>query len=98
QQAEGRRRLLMEWETVTTEQVRRAQQGLEHSALDQRSDRISNDLQARAAELERLAQPDQSADIVHSRHLFYGLLMFWSSVVAVSAASLLRAETERRKA
>jgi signal transduction histidine kinase len=96
--AQDLERLVSEWETLTTERIRRAREGQEGSALEAQSDRIANELQARAAELERLVETDQASDIVRSRRLFYGLLVFWSCILAASATSLLHAERQRRSA
>jgi signal transduction histidine kinase len=93
--AESIRRLVSEWGAITRERIRAPEAGGEGSALENRSDEVSDELQRKAAEMESIIETDQAADLIQSRRLFYGLLVAWSFIVVASTTALLHRERKR---
>jgi signal transduction histidine kinase len=96
--AESIRRLVSEWGAITRERIRAPEASGEGSALEERSNEVSDELQRKAAEMESIIETDQAADLIESRRLFYGLLVAWSFIVVVSTTALLHRERKRNGA
>ena len=89
-------RLLAELRRSADERI--AQRAGVGSALDLRFNRIFEELQGRAAYLERILEENQAADHAKARQLFSGILAAWSSILGVSMLGLVRRERRRRQA
>jgi signal transduction histidine kinase len=63
----------------------------------QRCDAIFDELERRAAGLERLVEDNKAADFDHSRRLFLGTVVAWASIVGAATTGLWHRERRRRE-
>jgi PAS domain S-box-containing protein len=97
------RREGLELTRLTSELIAGAHEKLEKGAgpgtpLDVRYNAIFEEFQSHAEKLERMLEDGQADDHAKSRHLFYGMLVAWASILGVSILGLVRRERRRRQA
>jgi signal transduction histidine kinase len=96
--AENIRRLVSEFGMLSRERHQRPEAGGIGSVLEERHDRVFNELQRIGEDLETLVEKDYARDYANSRRLFLAILLAWSSIVVASTTALSLLERRRRHA